>query len=138
MMRFTLPRDMYYGKGALEDLKNLSGKKAIVVSGGSSMRKGGFLDQIEGYLKEAGMEVRFFEGVEPDPSVETVMRGAKAMQEFEPDWIVAIGGGSPIDAAKAMWAFYEHPDTTFEDLIVPFNFPKLRTKAHFCAIPTTS
>ena len=102
------------------------------------MRKGGFLDQIEGYLKEAGMEVRFFEGVEPDPSVETVMRGAKAMQEFEPDWIVAIGGGSPIDAAKAMWAFYEHPDTTFEDLIVPFNFPKLRTKAHFCAIPTTS
>ena len=138
MMRFTLPRDMYYGKGALEDLKNLSGKKAIVVSGGSSMRKAGFLDQIEGYLKEAGMEVRFFEGVEPDPSVETVMRGAKAMQEFEPDWIVAIGGGSPIDAAKAMWAFYEHPDTTFEDLIVPFNFPKLRTKAHFCAIPTTS
>ena len=138
MMRFTLPRDMYYGKGALEDLKNLSGKKAIVVSGGSSMRKGGFLDQIEGYLKEAGMEVRFFEGVEPDPSVETVMRGAKAMQEFEPNWIVAIGGGSPIDAAKAMWAFYEHPDTTFEDLIVPFNFPKLRTKAHFCAIPTTS
>ena len=138
MMRFTLPRDMYYGKGALEDLKNLSGKKAIVVSGGSSMRKGGFLDQIEGYLKEAGMEVRFFEGVEPDPSVETVMKGAAAMTEFQPDWIVSIGGGSPIDAAKAMWAFYEYPDTTFEDLITPFNFPKLRTKAHFCAIPSTS
>lgn len=138
MMRFTLPRDMYYGKDSLEDLKNLSGKKAIVVSGGSSMRKGGFLDKIEGYLKEAGMEVKFFEGVEPDPSVETVMRGAAAMQEFEPDWIVAIGGGSPIDAAKAMWAFYEYPETTFEDLIIPFNFPKLRTKAHFCAIPTTS
>lgn len=138
MMRFTLPRDMYYGKGALEDLKNLSGKKAIVVSGGSSMRKGGFLDKIETYLKEAGMEVKFFEGVEPDPSVETVMKGAAAMQEFQPDWIVAIGGGSPIDAAKAMWAFYEHPDTTFDDLIIPFNFPKLRTKTHFCAIPTTS
>ena len=102
------------------------------------MKRFGFLDRAVDYLKEAGMEVRFFEGVEPDPSVETVMRGAKAMQEFEPDWIVAIGGGSPIDAAKAMWAFYEHPDTTFEDLIVPFNFPKLRTKAHFCAIPTTS
>ena len=129
---------MYYGKGALEDLKNLSGKKAIVVSGGSSMRKGGFLDQIEGYLKEAGMEVRFFEGVEPDPSVETVMRGAKAMQEFEPDWIVAIGGGSPIDAAKAMWAFYEYPDTKFEDLITPFGFPELRQKARFAAIPSTS
>lgn len=138
MMRFTLPRDMYYGKGSLEDLKNLSGKKAIVVSGGSSMRKAGFLDKLESYLKEAGMEVTFFEGVEPDPSVETVMKGAAAMREFEPDWIVAIGGGSPIDAAKAMWAFYEYPDTTFEDLITPFNFPKLRTKARFCAIPTTS
>lgn len=138
MMRFTLPRDMYYGKGALEDLKKLQGKKAIVVSGGHSMRKGGFLDRIEAYLKETGMEVKFFEGVEPDPSVETVMKGAQAMTEFQPDWIVAIGGGSPIDAAKAMWAFYEYPDTTFEDLIVPFNFPKLRTKAHFCAIPSTS
>ena len=138
MMRFTLPRDMYYGKGALEDLKKLQGKKAIVVSGGHSMRKGGFLDRVEAYLKEAGMEVKFFEGVEPDPSVETVMKGAQAMTEFQPDWIVAIGGGSPIDAAKAMWAFYEYPDTTFEDLIVPFNFPKLRTKAHFCAIPSTS
>lgn len=138
MMRFTLPRDMYYSKGALEDLKKLQGKKAIVVSGGHSMRKGGFLDRVEAYLKEAGMEVKFFEGVEPDPSVETVMKGAQAMTEFQPDWIVAIGGGSPIDAAKAMWAFYEYPDTTFEDLIVPFNFPKLRTKAHFCAIPSTS
>ena len=138
MMRFTLPRDMYYGKGALEDLKKLQGKKAIVVSGGHSMRKGGFLDRVEAYLKKAGMEVKFFEGVEPDPSVETVMKGAQAMTEFQPDWIVAIGGGSPIDAAKAMWAFYEYPDTTFEDLIVPFNFPKLRTKAHFCAIPSTS
>ena len=56
------------------------------------------------------MEVQLFEGVEPDPSVETVMKGAAAMQEFQPDWIVAMGGGSPIDAAKAMWAFYEYPD----------------------------
>lgn len=87
MARFTLPRDLYYGKDSLENLKNLSGTKAIVVSGGSSMRRGGFLDKVEGYLKEAGMEVRFFEGVEPDPSVETVMKGAAAMQEFQPDWI---------------------------------------------------
>lgn len=138
MARFTLPRDLYYGKDALENLKTLSGTKAIVVSGGSSMRKGGFLDKVETYLKEAGMEVRFFEGVEPDPSVETVMKGAEAMKEFQPDWIVSIGGGSPIDAAKAMWAFYEYPDTTFEDLITPFSFPTLRTKAKFCAIPSTS
>ena len=84
------------------------------------------------------MEVRLFENVEPDPSVETVMRGAAAMREFEPDWIVAMGGGSPIDAAKAMWAFYEYPDTTFQQLITPFSFPTLRQKARFCAIPSTS
>ena len=84
------------------------------------------------------MEVRLFEGVEPDPSVETVMKGAEAMREFEPDWIVSMGGGSPIDAAKAMWAFYEYPEVTFEELCIPFNFPELRQKAKFCAIPTTS
>jgi len=84
------------------------------------------------------MEVQLFEGVEPDPSVETVLRGAEAMRKFQPDWIVSIGGGSPIDAAKAMWAFYEYPDVTFESLCIPFNFPTLRTKAHFCAIPSTS
>ena len=138
MARFTLPRDLYFGKDALENLKTLTGKKAIVVSGGSSMKKGGFLDKVGDYLKEAGMEVTFFEGVEPDPSVETVMKGAKAMTDFGPDWIVAIGGGSPIDAAKTMWAFYEYPDVTFEDLCTPFNFPKLRTKARFCAISSTS
>lgn len=138
MARFTLPRDLYHGKGTLEELKNLKGKKAVVVVGGGSMKRFGFLERVENYLKEAGMEVQLIENVEPDPSVETVMRGAKVMQEFGPDWIVAMGGGSPIDAAKAMWAFYEYPETTFEDLIIPFNFPELRTKAKFCAIPSTS
>ena len=138
MARFTLPRDLYHGKGALAELKNLGGKKAIVVVGGGSMKRFGFLDKAVGYLKEGGMEVQLFENVEPDPSVETVMRGAKAMQEFQPDWIVAMGGGSPIDAAKAMWVFYEYPETDFEQLITPFSFPTLRTKAKFCAIPSTS
>lgn len=138
MARFTLPRDLYHGKGSLEELKNLKGKKAFVVVGGGSMKRFGFLDKVIGYLKEAGMEVQLFENVEPDPSVETVMKGAKTMSEFGPDWIVAMGGGSPIDAAKAMWAFYEYPDTTFEALCIPFNFPTLRTKAKFCAIPSTS
>lgn len=138
MFRFTLPRDLYHGEDALSSLKNLEGKKAIVVVGGGSMKRFGFLDKAVGYLKDAGMEVQLFEGVEPDPSVETVMKGAEAMRKFQPDWIVAIGGGSPIDAAKAMWAFYEYPETTFEDLITPFNFPQLRTKAKFCAIPSTS
>lgn len=138
MARFTLPRDIFYGKGSLENLKNLDGKRAIVVVGGGSMKRFGFLDTITNYLKEAGMEVALFENVEPDPSVETVMRGAQAMTEFQPDWIISVGGGSPIDAAKAMWAFYEYPDTTFEQLCTPFNFPKLRTKAKFVAIPSTS
>jgi len=107
MYRFTLPRDLYHGKDALSSLKNLSGKKAVVVVGGGSMKRFGFLDKAVDYLKEAGMEVKLIEGVEPDPSVETVMKGAAVMREFEPDWIVAMGGGSPIDAAKAMWVFYE-------------------------------
>ena len=123
MSRFTLPRDIYYGKGSIDELKNLKGKKAIVVVGGGSMKRFGFLDKVVNNLHEAGIETMLFEGVEPDPSVETVMKGAKAMQEFQPDWIVSIGGGSPIDAAKAMWAFYEYPDTKFEDLITPFGFP---------------
>ena len=138
MGRFTLPRDLYHGTGSLETLKTLTGKKALVVVGGGSMKRFGFLDKAVAYLKEAGMEVELFEGVEPDPSVETVMKGAEAMRKFQPDWIVAMGGGSPIDAAKAMWVFYEYPDTTFEEIITPFSFPTLRTKAKFCAIPSTS
>ncbi len=138
MARFTLPRDLYHGAGSLEELKNLKGTKAILVLGGGSMKRFGFVDRAVAYLKEAGMEVELFENVEPDPSVETVMRGAEAMRKFQPDWIISMGGGSPIDAAKAMWAFYEYPETTFEQLITPFNFPTLRQKAKFCAIPSTS
>ncbi|MDK0617163.1 iron-containing alcohol dehydrogenase [Clostridium perfringens] len=138
MARFTLPRDIYHGKDSLEVLKSLEGKKAFIVIGGGSMKRFGFLDKVLSYLKEAGMETKVFEGVEPDPSVETVMKGAKEMEAFEPDWIVSIGGGSPIDAAKAMWIFYEYPDFTFEKAIVPFGLPKLRRKAKFVAIPSTS
>ena len=138
MMRFTLPRDLYHGKGALEALKTFKGKRAMICVGGGSMKKFGFLDKAIAYLNEAGMEVEVFEGIEPDPSVETVMRGADAMIKFQPDWIIAMGGGSPIDAAKAMWIKYEYPDTTFEDMCKVFGLPKLRTKAHFCAISSTS
>ena len=120
MSRFTLPRDIYYGPGALDELKVLAGhKKAMIFTGGSSMRRGGFLQKTEEVLKAAGLETALFEGIEPDPSIETVMKGAQAMREFEPDVIVAIGGGSPIDAAKAMWVFYDN-------------------KAIFVAIPSTS
>ena len=138
MQRFTLPRDLYHGPDALEALKTLGGKKAILCVGGGSMKRAGFLDKAISYLKEGGMEVELIEGIESDPSVETVMKGAQKMSEFEPDWIVAMGGGSPIDAAKAMWIKYEYPDTTFEDMCKVFGLPKLRTKAKFCAISSTS
>lgn len=128
MNRFTLPRDLYHGKGAIDALKTFKGKRAIVCVGGGSMKKFGFLDRIVNNLKEAGMEVELFEGIEPDPSVETVMRGADAMIKFQPDWIIAVGGGSPIDAAKAMWIKYEYPETTFEQMCVVFGLPELRTR----------
>ena len=88
MARFTLPRDIYHGKDALDALKTFKGKRAMICVGGGSMKRFGFLDKVEKNLKEAGMEVQLFEGIEPDPSVETVMKGAAAMLEFEPDWIV--------------------------------------------------
>ena len=138
MGRFTNPRDLYFGEGARHEVKNLKGERAVIVTGGGSMRRGGFLQDVENDLKEAGFEVKLIEGVESDPSVETVMNGAAVMSEFQPDWIIAIGGGSPIDAAKAMWIKYEYPETTFEDMCKVFGLPKLRTKAHFCAISSTS
>ena len=138
MARFTIPRDIYHGKGSLENLKTLQGKKAVICVGGGSMKRFGFLGRAEAYLKEAGMEVRIIEGIESDPSVDTVMKGAEVMREFGPDWIIAIGGGSPIDAAKAMWIKYEYPDCTFEDMCKVFGIPKLRKKARFCAVSSTS
>ncbi len=138
MARFTLPRDIYFGENSLEILKSIKGQKAMIVVGGGSMRRFGFLNKVESYLKEAGLDVRIIEGVEPDPSVETVMKGAAAMRDYNPDWIVSIGGGSPIDAAKAMWIFYEHPEAKFDEVAKPFNIPQLRNKARFIAIPSTS
>lgn len=138
MPRFTLPRDIYYGRGTLAELKNIEGSRAMIVLGGGSMRRFGFVDKAESFLAEAGIKTQIFENVEPDPSIETVLKGAAAMREFEPDIIISMGGGSPIDAAKAMWVFYEYPEIRFEELCVPFSFPKLRKKAKFIAIPSTS
>jgi alcohol dehydrogenase class IV len=121
----------------MDALKTLEGKKAFIVIGGGSVKKSGLLGKAEGYLKEAGFETYLFEGVENDPSVETVRKGAAAMEAFGADWIIPIGGGSPIDAAKSMWVLYEHPDADIFD-INPFNMPPLRGKARFLAIPTTS
>ena len=138
LFSFSIPRDIVYGDGALARLATLRGRKAALVTGGSSMRKLGFLDQAAAHLKAAGMESIVIDGVEPNPSVETVLRGAKAMAAFNPDWIVAIGGGSAIDAAKVMWCFYEHPELAFEDILTPGSMPGLRTKARFVAVPSTS
>ena len=138
MARFTLPRDLYHGKGSLEALKTFEGKKAVLCVGGGSMKKFGFLDRAVSYLNDAGIAVEIIDGIEPDPSVETVLKGAETMLRFEPDWIIAMGGGSPIDAAKAMWIKYEYPEITFEEMCKVFGLPKLRKKARFCAISSTS
>ncbi|MDF3001856.1 MAG: adh1 [Bacillota bacterium] len=137
-MRFTIPRDIYFGRGAIESLKELKGKRAVIVTGGSSMQNSGFLDKTKKILEEGGSETFLLEGVEPDPGIKTVLKGAAFMLKHEPDVIVAIGGGSPIDAAKAMWIFYEHPEMTFEAFKSPFTLPALRKKAIFAAIPSTS
>lgn len=137
--RFTLPRDVYAGPGAIAELKVLKGhKKAMICTGGGSMRRGGFLQKVEQVCRDAGLETQTFEGIQPDPSIESVYDGAAKMREFQPDVIIAIGGGSPIDAAKAMWVFYEHPELTFDDIKDPFSIPPLRGKAIFVAIPSTS
>ncbi len=138
MTRFTIPRDVYFGEGAIAELKNLQGKRAVIIISGGSIKRNGGLAKVESALKEAGFETKLIEGVEADPSVATVMKGVEVMNSFQPDWIVGLGGGSPIDAAKAMWIFYEYPDFTFEEAAVPFNLPELRKKARFVAIPSTS
>lgn len=135
---FRIPKDIVFGDNAMEYLSTLEGKKAILVTGGSSMKRFGFLDKAKIELEKANIKVEIFDGVEANPSVETVNKGAKTMLDFEPDWIIAIGGGSALDAAKIMWAFYEHPNLSFEDIIEPGSLPKLRNKARFAAIPSTS
>lgn len=138
MLRFTVPRDIYYGENAIDHLKDVKGKKAILVFGSERLIKDGTIPKIESLLKEANIETELFYGVEADPGINTVKRGAEAMKKFQPDVIVAIGGGSPIDAAKAMWLFYEYPEMTLEEATKPFSLPPLRQKAQFIAIATTS
>ena len=135
---FSVPRHIVYGENALDKLGTLVGKRAAIVTGGSSMKKHGFLDRAAALLNQAGMQTIVIDGVEPNPSVATVQRGAQEMLAFGPDWIVAIGGGSALDAAKIMWCFYEHPQLSFEDIIPVGSMPPLRNKARFVAIPSTS
>lgn len=138
MQRFTIPRDLYFGDNALEYLEAAEGTRAFIVYGSKRLENDGVIAKMQAHLKKADIESMTFCGVEHDPSVATVREGVRLMNEFQPDLIIGIGGGSPIDAAKAMWLFYEHPDFTFEEAAKPFNLPKMRTKAHFIAISTTS
>ncbi|SMY15371.1 iron-containing alcohol dehydrogenase [Photobacterium aquimaris] len=138
MTTFKIPETIHFGENSLATLASLSGTKAIIVTGGSSMKKFGFISQVQQLLNEAKIDSIVFDGVEPNPSVQTVIKGAQAMHDFTPDWIIAIGGGSAIDAAKIMWCFYEHPHLSFEDIVPVGSMPALRNKAKFIAIPSTS
>ena len=138
MSKLYVAGETFHGVGAIEELKNLKGNRAIIVCGKNSVKKSGVLDNALDYLKEAGIETEVFSGVEGDPSINTVLQGAESFTKFQPDWIIGLGGCSSIDAAKMMWTFYEYPELTFEDVIKPFNIPALRQKARFVAIPTTS
>lgn len=130
---------LVFGQGALDYLKTLKGKRASIVISGGSVIRNGYLKVIEDNLKETGIETQVISGVEPDPTFDTVLRGAKIMLEFEPDWIIGLGGGSAMDAAKAMWVFYEHPELkNIQDIMSPNKVPALRNKAKMICIPTTS
>lgn len=131
--------ELMFGNGSLEYIKSIECKKVAIVVGGSSMEKNGILARVEEMFHEAGAVTKVISGVEPDPSIETVLRGAKEMLEFCPDLIVGLGGGSAMDAAKAMWIFYEYPKLKgLQDILPPNTFPKLRKKARLCCIPSTS
>lgn len=142
---FKVPRKIYFEKGSLEYLRTMTGTRVMLVTDATMVRLG-YAARVEEYLRDAGMAVETFSAVEPDPDTETVARGAERMRAFRPDVIVAFGGGSPIDAAKAMWLFYEHPEARFDDLALRFadirkrtaRFPETGAKATFVAIPTTS
>jgi len=136
MWFFTSPRTIVFGEGALEYLKELEGKKVFIVTD-KNLRELGIVDKVVEQLKETSMEIQIFDEVEPEPSKQTIEKGAKTLSEFGADWIIGLGGGSCMDAAKAMWVLYERPDLTIED-ITPFEKLNLRKKARLINIPTTS
>jgi len=125
-----------FGEDALSELASIEGERAFIVTDANIARLG-FVDMVAEQLDAAGLLYHVFAEVEPDPSLETVKRGAEQMRQFAPDWIIGLGGGSSIDAAKAMWVLYEHPEMVPEEInpVVPL---KLREKARLITIPTTS
>jgi alcohol dehydrogenase class IV len=135
MWYFSSPL-IVFGEDALSHLASLIGSKAMIVSD-VTLNRLGLVKLVFEQLQNTGMQMDLFDQVQPDPDLETVKRGAQRMCEFQPDWIIAIGGGSVIDAAKGMWVLYARPDVQ-PDAINPIEFYGLRQKARLVAIPTTS
>jgi alcohol dehydrogenase class IV len=135
MWYFTSP-EIVFGEGALDALDELEGQRALIVTDAVLVELG-VVDKVKVHLDKAGIETRVFDAVEPDPAVQTVRQGVEAVQEFEPDWIIGLGGGSPMDAAKAIWILYERPDLHPAE-INPFIKLGMRQKARLITIPTTS
>lgn len=147
MLWHKLPKSIYFRRGALPiALEELSNKKRAVIVTDRFLFNQGYCDEVIQILKNMKIEVEVFYEVEADPTLAIVRKGAEMLNNFQPDVIIALGGGSPMDAAKIMWVLYEHPETKFEDLALRFmdirkriyKFPKLGVKAELVAIPTTS
>ena len=150
MLWMRTPEKVYFKKGclpvALDELKNVMGKKRCFIVTDSFLYKNGYTKKIEDKLDEMGIVHTCFSDVEPDPSLASARAGAAAMRAFEPDCIIAMGGGSAMDAGKIMWVLYENPDADFDDMAMDFmdirkriyTFPKMGKKAYFIAVPTSS
>ncbi|MEM3953185.1 MAG: iron-containing alcohol dehydrogenase, partial [Nitrososphaerota archaeon] len=136
MWEITLPRTIVIADEASEYLKLIEGRKAFIVTDKVIVSLG-FVDKIKSYLEEAGLDVKIFDEVEAEPSVENVLKCVEIVREYQPDWIIALGGGSSIDTAKAVWVLYERPDVKIDE-INPLTKLGLRNKAKMIAIPTTS
>ena len=150
MLWFRTPEKVYFKKGsmpvALDELGNVMGKKKAFIVTDSFLYKNGYVKPIEDKLDELGIQHTAFYNVQPDPTLASAKEGAEAMRLFEPDVIIALGGGSAMDAGKIMWVLYEHPEADFLDMAMRFmdirkriyTFPKMGEKAYFIAIPTSS
>ena len=150
MLWLRLPQKVYHKKGclpvALDELKKVMGKKKAFIVTDSFLYNNGYTKCITDKLDEMGIKHTTFYDVAPDPTLACAKEGAKAMREFEPDCIIALGGGSAMDAGKIMWVLYEHPDADFMDMAMRFidirkrvyTFPKMGEKAYFIAVPTSA
>jgi len=147
MLWFRVPEKIYFKYGSLPiALKDLEGKKKAFIMTDKPLYEMGYTDRVTKELDKIAIDYRIFADVEPDPTISTVRKAVKQMNSFQPDVIIALGGGSPMDAAKIAWLLYEHPEAEFKELSMTFmdirkriyKFPELGNKAEFVAIPTTS